>query len=147
MEPVEGTVRWKLCDPHSRVLVRDEFKATVPAMSSVWFERMDFSKYDILSINLSYEYEVGGEIVSEGTCIFTAPKHYRYADPMLSFTVEGDVITVSANAFAGKVMIDNATGDLRLSDNFFDMQAGSRSVKILSGTPEGVYVKSVYDVR
>jgi beta-mannosidase len=44
-------------------------------------------------------------------------------------------------------MIDNKKGDLKLSDNFFDMQAGKRSIKILSGTLEGIYVRSVFDIR
>ncbi len=147
LDAVEGTVRWKLCDPFSKTLDGGEFEAQIPALSSVWFDRMDFSGYDIRDINLSYEFEVGGEIVSEGTCIFTAPKHYRYVDPKLDFEVNGSVITIESAAYAGKVMIDNKKGDLKLSDNFFDMQAGKRSIKILSGTPEGIYVRSVFDIR
>lgn len=146
-ESVSGTVRWRLCDPESTVLKSGEFAAEVPALSSLWFGVLDFSEYDELEINLYYEFESRGCIVSEGSCIFTAPKHYRFADPELSYTLEGDEIAVSSKAYAQKIMIDNAAGDLRLSDNYFDMEAGTRRIKILEGAATDIVLKSVYDIR
>ena len=34
-----------------------------------------------------------------------------------------------------------------LEDNYFDMDAGTRRVKIREGKPEGLTIRSVYDIR
>ena len=60
--------------------------------------------------------------------------------------VEGDEIIVSAEAYAQSVEIQNENDDLILEDNYFDMNAGERRVKILDGKPENLKVRSVYDI-
>ena len=85
-------------------------------------------------------------MVSSASTLFIMPKYFKWKDPGLSFTLSGDEITVHANAFAKSVEISNGEDNLILSDNFFDMNGGSRTVKILSGKPEGIQVKSVYDI-
>ena len=42
--------------------------------------------------------------------------------------------------------IQNRREDLLLSDNYFDMEAGERRVSILSGSPDGLRLRSVYDI-
>ena len=37
--------------------------------------------------------------------------------------------------------------DLILSDNFFDMGKGEKTVKILSGKPTDLKVKTVFDIK
>ncbi len=91
-------------------------------------------------------YEADG-IVSEGTVLFCPPKHFRFMDPKLSVTHEGDEITVTASAFAKSIEIQNENDDLILSDNFFDINKGSKKVKILRGVPAGLKVRSVYSIR
>ena len=54
---------------------------------------------------------------------------------------------ISANAYAKSVEIQNENEDMILSDNYFDMDAGEKRVRILSGEPEGLKVRSVYDIR
>jgi beta-mannosidase len=34
-----------------------------------------------------------------------------------------------------------------LSDNYFDMNAGKKTVKIISGNPEGLKLRSVFAIR
>ena len=55
--------------------------------------------------------------------IFSYPKYFHYLDPQLSYRIEGDEIVVSAKAYAKGVEILNASEDLILSDNYFDMSA------------------------
>ena len=43
--------------------------------------------------------------------------------------------------------IRNENEDLILSDNYFDMDGGEKTVRILSGKPDGLRVRSVYDIR
>lgn len=40
-----------------------------------------------------------------------------------------------------------ACADVLLEDNFFDMNAGERRVKVLRGTPTRVNAWSVYDIQ
>lgn len=146
-ECVEGEVNWKLCDPDSNVIKSGNEKVSVPALSSYWLDKEDFSEYDELSVNMSYELVVNGEVVSEGSTIFTAPKAYRYSNPELSYVIDGDDIVVTSKAFAMKIWIENEAGDLKLSDNCFDMQAGSRRIHIIEGAKENIRIRSVYDIK
>ena len=59
----------------------------------------------------------------------------------------GDEITVYADAYAKYVEIDSPDSDFVLSDNYFDMNAGKKTVKIIRGTPKTIKVRSVYDIR
>jgi len=147
LEAVTGDVKWKLCDPNSNVIKSGTKHITVPALSSYWLEKEDFSDGDELEMNLSFCFEVDGEVVSENSCIFTAPKHYHFEDPKLSYAIEGDEIVIFASAFAMKIRISNENDDLKLSDNYFDMQAGTKRIKILEGEPVGITLKSVYDIK
>ena len=54
---------------------------------------------------------------------------------------------MTADAYARSVEIHNAEDDMLLEDNYFDMDAGTRRVKIREGKPEGLTIRSVYDIR
>ena len=68
-------------------------------------------------------------------------------NPKLSFSINNDEITVTANAYAKSVEIQNENQDLVLSDNYFDLNSNSRTVKILRGNSTGIRVRSVYQIR
>ena len=146
-DTVRGTVRWSLRDPHSRVIAQGAQEVSVAPFSSLWLDRMDFSDTDYLANHLSYTLETEQGAVSGGSVLFTAPKHYRFADPRLTVSVEGDEIAVTACAYARGVEIECTDGDILLSDNYFDMEEGTRRVKILEGRPGTLRVRSVYDIR
>ena len=74
-----------------------------------------------------------GEIISAGSVNFSYPKYFRYEDPQLTCRVIGDEIEVTASAYAKSVEILNGDEDLILSDNYFDMNAGTKRVKIEHG--------------
>ena len=61
--------------------------------------------------------------------------------------MEGKYITVSAKAYAKSVEIQNGSDDLILSDNFFDMNAGTVTVEVLSGDTRALKLRSVYDIH
>ena len=96
---------------------------------------------------MHFSFECDGKIMSEGSVLFTAPKHYEYANPHLTCKVCGDVITVCSEAYAGSLQIDSASGDLVLEDNFFDMEKGEKTIRILSGSAEGIKLRSVFDIK
>ena len=51
-----------------------------------------------------------------------------------------------AEAYARSVEIECDDGDLLLSDNYFDMNAGTRTVRILRGHGSKLRVRSVFDI-
>lgn len=119
----------------------------VPALASVWLDKVLLPEVDVFSEYVSYEMRKDGEVVSDGTVIFSYPKYFWYEDPKLSFCVEGDEIVVSAKAYAKSVEILNKEEDLILSDNYFDLNGDEKRVKIVSGKAEGIRVRSVFDIR
>lgn len=146
-EDQDVIVRWALRNSKAEILECKEEALHVPALTSVWMEKREFPDVDIYSEYVSFELECGGEIVSEGTVIFSYPKYFRYVNPNLSCRVTGDEIEIIADAYAKSVEILNDNEDLILSDNYFDMNAGSKRVKIESGDASSLRVRSVYDIR
>jgi len=60
--------------------------------------------------------------------------------------VEGNQIILTADAYAKSIEIQNENEDLILSDNYFDMNAGSRIVQVISGNTDELRLRSVYDI-
>ncbi len=81
--------------------------------------------------------------------LFAPPKHYRFADPDLQVSVNGETkeVTVTAGAYAKSVEIWSPDGYVKLDDNYFDMEKGSRTVKLLEGEGKALKARSVYDIR
>lgn len=141
------TVKWALRDATAAVIREGSEKISVPALTSVWLERVEMPDASLYDNYVSYECLRGDETVSFGTVLFTAPKQFRFVNPGLKVRSEGDEIIVSASAYARSVEIINGDDTMLLEDNYFDMNAGERRIKILKGEPEGLKVRSVYDIK
>lgn len=141
-----GTVHWALRDPNAQILQSGEAAVTVPARSAHWLKELDFSTADTYSNYLSYQLEQDGTLLGEGSVLFCPPKHFRFADPKLTALIEGNSILVSASAFAKSVEL-LCDDDVLLEDNYFDLHAGTKQIRILRGNPKTVTVRSVYDIR
>ena len=144
---VEGIVVWALRNSSGEILKEGEQALSVPALSSVWLEEMDFEHTDVDHNYISFVFLVDGKVVSEGTALFTVPKYFCFENPELTYEICGDEITVFAKSYASYVEIDSPDSDFILSDNYFDMNAGSKTVKILEGKVENVRLRSVYDIQ
>ncbi len=140
-------VRWALRQADSSIIESGEQQIAAPALTSVWLEKQVFEGIDCLETYFSYQLISGDEAVSAGSVLFTAPKYFRFINPELKASRSGDVITVTAAAYAKSVEISSPDSDLVLSDNYFDMDAGTVSVRILEGDPKELRVRSVYDIR
>lgn len=140
-------VTWQLRRADASVIRQGRETVTVEPLSSKWLEYEDFADADTFGDYIAYQMTENGAPAASGTALFCAPKHFRFADPQLALHVEGDEIVVTAAAYARSVQILNADDTLKLSDNFFDMNAGETRVRILSGQPSGLRVRSVYDIR
>lgn len=146
-DTVIGSVHWALRAADASVISSGSFHAEVPPFHVEFFEELDFCKTDVSNHYMSYALETAGNVVSEGTVLFTAPKHFNFKDPALRCDISGDRITVYADSYARSVEIYSPDSDFILSDNYFDMNAGSKTVQILDGTPNTVILRSVYDIR
>jgi beta-mannosidase len=119
----------------------------VPALSSVWLDKVNVPAIAENDEYVSYHLFDGSTLVSEGTVIFSVPRFFHYADPGLKFRIEGDQIIVASVSYAKSVEIQNENEDLVLSDNYFDMNGGEKSVKIISGVAEEIKLRSVFDIK
>jgi len=146
-DAVTGVVRWALRNSDAEVIKSGKETVSVDSFSVKWLEEMDFDRTDVNNNYMSYEYEVDGTVVSEGTVLFTAPKYFEFKNPNLTCKVDGNKITVYADAYARMVEIYSPDSDFVLSDNYFDMNAGEKIVEILEGTPKTIVLRSVYDIR
>jgi beta-mannosidase len=140
-------VKWALRDADASVVSSGEQRVRVPALPSVWLDKTEYPDADIYSQYASYELYENGAWVSSGATLFSVPKHFKFRDPQLSLKVVGDRITVSAKTFAQAVWIFNENDDLVLSDNYFDMNAGERTVSVVKGELKNLRVWSVFDIR
>ncbi|MGN0355380.1 MAG: glycosyl hydrolase 2 galactose-binding domain-containing protein [Muricoprocola sp.] len=140
------TVRWQIRDAAAKILRAEETTIEVPALSSVWLEKVDLPDIDLYNEYVSFQAVKEGKVVSEGTVIFSYPKYFRYEDPQLKASVDGNHIMVSASKYAKGVEILNDNEDLILSDNYFDLNADSKIVEVLSGCVDHLRLRSVYDI-
>lgn len=128
--PRKVTVNWALRNADASVVRAKSCEVEVPALTSVWLDKVVFEEVDLFHQYVSFEAVEDGKVISEGTVIFSLPKYFKYQDPQLSYRIEGDEIVVSAKAYARGVEIMNENQDLILSDNYFDMNAGEKRVKV-----------------
>lgn len=147
MDAFEGRITWSLRRPDASVIEEGAFDVSAPALSAVWLPEQDFTKYSPYDCYYAYRLtDRAGRPVGEGSVLFCAPKHFRFADPGLTARLEGNEIVVAASAYARSVELQ-CGADVLLEDNYFDMNGGERRVKILRGEVKGVAARSVYDIR
>lgn len=147
LDPVTGTVIWELRNRDGEILQQGSETVTVPAMSVVTLEDMDLQKTDVYQNYISYAFAVEGMVVSCGTTLFAPPKHFEFRDPNLRCERNGNMLTIYADCYARCVEIDSDDSDFILSDNYFDMNPGAYTVKVLEGDPGTIRLRSVYDIR
>ena len=146
MSSVEGVVIWELRNNSGEILQKGKEPVFVSPLSARWLNEICFKNLNPNNTHLCYWLTVEGKTVSFGTTLFTQPKYYEFCNPNLSFELEGDKIIVYADAYAKAVFIDSDE-DIMLSDNFFDMEKGAKTVKILKGKATKIQMKSVYDIK
>ncbi|MGN0487491.1 MAG: glycosyl hydrolase 2 galactose-binding domain-containing protein [Acutalibacteraceae bacterium] len=91
-------------------------------------------------------YAESGELLSENRRFFTANKNIRLENPELSFTLDGEKLTVKAKKYARYIYIDAPGLINSFSDNFFDLSAGEEKTVFLGAEPQnGIELFSLYD--
>ncbi|MBO4497721.1 MAG: glycoside hydrolase family 2 protein, partial [Lachnospiraceae bacterium] len=81
-------IRWQLRNAQAEVLREESTSVTVEPMSALWLEKVELPEARIYEDYVSYQLLENGEIVSEGTVLFCAPKHFGFVDPGLAVKIE-----------------------------------------------------------
>lgn len=146
LRDVTGEVVWALRTPDGEIVRQNQQTLTIPAMSAKWLDKVDCADASLTGHYVSFAFVVDDVAVSEGTCIFCAPKHFEFVDPRLTVETRGDTLVVTSHAYAKQVWLESEDADLLLDDNAFDMNPGTKVVRVVGGTAEKVRVRSVWDL-
>lgn len=146
LRDVTGEVVWALRTPDGAIVRQNQQTLTIPAMSAKWLDKVDCADASLTGHYVSFAFVVDNVAVSEGTCIFCAPKHFEFVDPRLTVETRGDTLLVTSHAYAKQVWLESEDADLLLDDNAFDMNPGTKVVRVVRGTAEKVRVRSVWDL-
>ena len=147
--PEDKVVRvvWAVRDRFGGILQKEETELSVPTLSSVWMEKRELPDMKIREEYISYDLFEDDRWVSGSTVILTLPRFFRYEDPQLTVESGDGEVIVRAKAYAKSVEIRNRNENLVLEDNYFDMNAGERRVKVVCGEIKDLTVRSVFDIR
>ncbi|HIT90439.1 MAG TPA: glycoside hydrolase family 2 protein [Candidatus Merdenecus merdavium] len=149
LETQDLIVHWALRNADGSIVKEEYMDITVMALSSFWLDKVLLPEADVLAQYVSYEIrgkKDSSDVISSGTVIFSYPKYFCYENPNLRYKVEGDRIHIYADAYAKHVELLNEHEDLILSDNYFDMNAGVKTVQVLRGHIKNLRLRSVYDI-
>ena len=146
LRDVTGEVVWALRTPDGEIVRQNQQTLTIPAMSAKWLDKVDCADASLTGHYVSFAFVVDDVAVSEGTCIFCAPKHFEFVDPRLTVETCGDTLVVTSHAYAKQVWLESEDADLLLDDNAFDMNPGTKVVRVVRGTAEKARVRSVWDL-
>lgn len=146
LRDMTGEVVWALRTPDGEIVRQNQQTLTIPAMSAKWLGKVDCADASLTGHYVSFAFVVDDVALSEGTCIFCAPKHFEFVDPRLTVETCGDTLVVTSHAYAKQVWLESEDADLLLDDNAFDMNPGTKVVRVLRGSAEKVRVRSVWDL-
>lgn len=146
LRDVTGEVVWALRTPDGAIVRQNQQTLTIPAMSAKWLDKVDCADASLTGHYVSFAFVVDNVALSEGTCIFCAPKHFEFVDPRLRVETRGDTLVVTSHAYAKQVWLESEDADLLLDDNAFDMNPDTKVVRVVRGTAEKVRVRSVWDL-
>lgn len=146
MQERRVTVFWELRGAKAEILRSESRELVLAPLSSCWMEKVELPEAKLYENYVSYRLEEAGEIRSAGTGLFCAPKYFRFQNPNIRVEAQGDELIVTAESYAKGVCILNGDDTMLLDDNYFDMNAGSRRIRVLEGKPENLQVKSVFDI-
>jgi len=126
----EGILNWQLITLSGEVLEKGEQMLSIDSLSAKQCLALDFTEQltDIEKRRqtfLSFEYQVGEDIVSQGTVYFVKSKHLSLKAVSLKSSIheseETYIIDLSTSDLARYVKLDLRDEDCVFSDNYFDL--------------------------
>ncbi len=147
LNDINGVITYEVRNNlNNKVILSDNITVSVPKLSALKIDEIEFEKIDVNNHYLYFYLTVDGEMVSEGTAVFTAYKFFNFKNPLLRVERNGNELTVYSDSFAKYVEI-SCQQDIILSDNYFDMVPGKKVIKISDSDIHGIKIRSVYDIK
>lgn len=140
---IEAEIVWSIRTADSTVIREERETVNVKAYSAEWLDKVILDEMDISNEHIRYDMYIDGKWISGSSVLLTLPKIYDFKDPKFNVSVSGDTVTVTSCSYAKGVWITNENDDLVLSDNGFDMEKGSISIKIIRGDLSKLTVRSI----
>ncbi len=139
-------VCYSLRKADGKILLEDSAELNIKMLTAIYLDELIFPGIDIYNTYFYYELFEEDRLISSGSVIFSLPKYFQFENPHLTFEVSGDMITVMSDCYAKSVEILNENEDIILSDNYFDMNPGKRTVQVIKGDVDKLRLRSVYDI-
>lgn len=130
MEAVRIAVIWRLRDCLGSVLQEERIESTAAPLQAKSCGFRDFADFSCNADAarrhyLEYCLLKDEEEVSTGTVLFCRPKHFKFQDPQISYTIEeacdAYLLKITTETFAKYVFAESPDFDFIASDNCFDL--------------------------
>lgn len=134
---VSAKVVWRLRDNKGNLISEDSAECKVNPLEAAQCAEADFTevlknKATFRSQYLEYILYEGENETSRGTLLFCRPKHFEFADPGLTYTVEENedsyILRFRTENYAKYVVLEAEKFDFVASDNCFDISKGEEKV-------------------
>lgn len=145
LEKIGGTVYYSVKKRSGEEVLRKEIFAEVAPLSSVTV--FDFETDGIDIYNEYIEFGLNGE--QAGIMLLCPSKHFEYENPEIEYKTEikdGKThIILSCKSLANYIELKADNGDVKFSDNYFALSAGTEKEIICSKTIDKLSIRSLID--
>jgi beta-mannosidase len=140
LEPVKGTITWKLRDDYEGIIQQGSQEVSVNANSAqnciqLNFDQIILSKEKMRTAYLEYRLTAGSECLSDGVLLFVPVKHFELKQPNLLFFAKEVSshfeINLHSEHLTKYVEIELKHTDCKFSDNYFDLCPGEEKTIIV----------------
>ncbi len=146
LEDINCTLNYSLCNNYGKVLKSFSKDVKVLKMSVTWLEKEYFNEYDFLTHYVKYELIHKGNLICDSSVLFTAPKHFKFIKPNISYTVLDNKVLINSDVFTKSVYV-YSDNEVELSDNYFDINSKTVELNLLKGEATNLKFMSIYDIR
>lgn len=171
MQEVNAEIIWRLRDHQGNIVEEQRKHSPVPALTAVECSEADYAsissdRWKSRKFYVEYTLCIEGQEISQGTVLFTRPKHFEFQDPQIHWSVEETekefLLTAETANYAKYIFLDSEDFDFVADDNCFDLSKGTKkTIRIAKeditkdGKPyapsvkemENLKVLSAYDIQ
>lgn len=135
MQEVNAEIIWRLRDHQGNIVEEQRKHSLVPALTAVECGEADYAsissdRWKSRKFYVEYTLCIGGQEISQGTVLFTRPKHFEFQDPQIHWSVEETekefLLTAETANYAKYIFLDSEDFDFVADDNCFDLSKGTK---------------------
>ena len=157
-----GILEYKVIDNKNQLIFKYSEEVDIAEASSTTLLTKDLSEYITSHESdrfVEYSLTEGSAVLAKGTLLFTEPKSFNYLDPCIKAEISGTdrrySVTLSCEAYAGKVELSLTDTDAVFSDNYFDITSevpvkinftATSPVETVKSLKKQLKIRSLYDI-